>query len=207
MPATVKNKILYIRDKRIFDSDADVLVNSVNIKGVMGAGIAREFANLFPEMYKDYKKACKNREIRIGGRFLITVDRETEKLDVLEITFWEPHIWKGVFRGREILVLNFPSKIYWDLPSHPKIIEAGLKWICNNIENLSRILGRRVTKIALPQIGTGLGKLKWGTVKGLIEKYLSDCDGVTIEVYLNYSKSTSSKARATLRKITDQIKK
>ncbi|MEM0244987.1 MAG: macro domain-containing protein [Zestosphaera sp.] len=197
MPIALRKKrnILYVENGNIFESDADVLVNSVNTKGVMGAGIAREFAKLFPEMYEDYRKACRSGRIRIEGKFLITITKKSKELNVIELTCWEPHVWKGMFRGREVLILNFPSKIYWDLPSHPKIIEAGLKWICNNIEYLSSILGRRITKIALPQVGTGLGGLKWRTVKDLIEKHLSSCEDVTVEVYLNYSKRKSSRTK------------
>lgn len=199
MPTTLKRNIIYVRNKSIFESDADVLVNSVNVKGVMGAGIAREFAKLFPDMYEDYRKACKRGKIKIEGRFLITIRGKVKELEVIELTSWEPHVWKGMFKEREILVLNFPSKIYWDLPSHPKLVEAGLKWICENVEDLSRILGRKISKIALPQIGAGLGKLEWRVVKDLVEKHLSNCKDVTVEVYLNYSKNLSSKTKSNSR--------
>lgn len=35
----------------IFDTKADVICNAVNCIGVMGAGIAKAFADKFPEMY------------------------------------------------------------------------------------------------------------------------------------------------------------
>ena len=42
----------------IFNSSAQVLVNTVNCVGVMGRGIALECKLRFPEMYKNYKKFC-----------------------------------------------------------------------------------------------------------------------------------------------------
>lgn len=43
----------------IFDSDCQVLVNPVNCKGVMGAGLAKEFALRFPDIVQPYKFDCK----------------------------------------------------------------------------------------------------------------------------------------------------
>ena len=40
----------------VFNTPAKTIVNSVNIVGVMGAGIALEFKLRYPEMYKNYKK-------------------------------------------------------------------------------------------------------------------------------------------------------
>jgi len=185
--------VRYIEDGDLFNSNADVLVNSVNIKGIMGAGIAREFKKKFPEMYKEYSKACKRGEVYVLARFEVDLkEPKKPKLIVHEVYDWKPHIWVGERDGKKFIVLNFPTKIYWDLPSDYKIIEAGLKWLRDNIDLLSEKLGRKVRKIAMPQIGTGYGYLEWEKVKSLIERYLSNID-VEVEVYLNYSKSKSKK--------------
>ena len=36
----------------IFDSPAQVIVNTVNTVGVMGKGIAQEFKNRYPQMFE-----------------------------------------------------------------------------------------------------------------------------------------------------------
>ena len=188
--------IVYVQDKNIFDSDADVLVNSTNVKGVMGAGIAREFKRRFPEMYKDYKRACRKGDTRILARFEIDLkDSKNPRLIVYEIYDWKPHIWIEKNSCRDFIILNFPTKIYWDLPSDYKIIEAGLKWIRDNLNFLSEKLGREIKKIAIPQIGTGYGRLDWNTVKNLIKKYLGDLD-ILIEVYLNYKKDKQKQKKS-----------
>ncbi len=180
--------VVYIQNKSIFDSDADVLVNSTNVKGVMGAGIAREFKRRFPEMFKDYKKACRKGDTRILAKFEVDLrDYKNPKLIICNIYDWKPHVWVERKNGKDFIILNFPTKIYWDLPSDYKIIEAGLKWIRNNLSFLSEKLGRKIKKIAIPQIGAGYGGLEWNTVKNLIEEYLGDLD-VLVEVYLNYEK-------------------
>ena len=43
----------------LFALDADILVNTVNCKGAMGAGIALAFKTRYPEMFKDYQRKCK----------------------------------------------------------------------------------------------------------------------------------------------------
>ena len=37
-----------------FDYKADIRINTVNCVGVMGAGVALQFKNKYPEMYKAY---------------------------------------------------------------------------------------------------------------------------------------------------------
>ena len=60
----------------IFESDADALVNTVNLVGVMGKGVALQFKKRFPRNYKLYQIACKERTIDIGKLFV------TEEEDV-----------------------------------------------------------------------------------------------------------------------------
>ena len=69
----------------IFDTDADVWVNTVNCVGVMGAGVALAFKTRFPDMFREYQKACKRGEVQPG------------KL----------HIWKRMDTSE---VINFPTK-------------------------------------------------------------------------------------------------
>lgn len=45
-------------DGNIFDSDAKIICHQVNTYGVMGAGIAAEVRERFPEVYKGYNACC-----------------------------------------------------------------------------------------------------------------------------------------------------
>ena len=182
-------KIIYINDRSIFDSDADLIINSVNVKGVMGAGIAREFKKRYPQMFKEYVKACRKKVIRVLAKFIVDYkDPNNPKLEVIEIYEWKPHIWVfSNLNNRKRIILNFPTKIYWDLPSDYKIIEAGIKWLKENIDVLSEKIGRKIEKIAMPKIGCGLGGLNWDKVKEIIKRYFSDSD-IIIEVYVHSEK-------------------
>ena len=91
--------ITYI-DGDIFQSPANVLVNTVNTKGVMGKGIARRFKQIYPDMFNFYRDCCEQRKFDIGQLLL----------------YRTPHKW----------VLNFPTKKHWRSPSRVEYIEAGL---------------------------------------------------------------------------------
>jgi hypothetical protein len=50
----------------IFDSKAQVIVNTVNCKGVMGKGLALAFKQRYPAMFAVYQQECKTGKLRIG---------------------------------------------------------------------------------------------------------------------------------------------
>lgn len=90
----------------IFDSPAQVIVNTVNTVGVMGKGIALEFKNRYPQMFEKYKIACEKRQLTIGKLMLISAP--------------------------DHMLLMFPTKENWRYPSKLSYIEQGLKRFCDN---------------------------------------------------------------------------
>ena len=93
----------------IFDSTAKTLVNTVNCVGVMGKGIALDFKNKYPTMYKEYVKLCHAGEIKPG----------------------KPYLYQDLY-GTSIL--NFPTKEHWRSPSKLSYIIEGLDWFCENYQ-------------------------------------------------------------------------
>lgn len=89
----------------IFRSPAKVLVNTVNTKGVMGKGLAKDFKALYPEMFLAYQRLCDTRKLDVGQLHL----------------FCTANKW----------ILNFPTKKDWKHASQPAYIEAGLKTFAN----------------------------------------------------------------------------
>ena len=132
----------------LLESDAEALVNTVNTFGVMGKGIALQFKNVFPNNFKKYSEACKNKELEIG-QLLITEE--------------------NILSGKKI-VINFPTKTNWRLPSEYKYIEAGLEELVKVIKEKS------IKSIAIPPLGAGNGGLDWNKVKSILEKYLSQTE-------------------------------
>lgn len=101
--------IKYKIGKDIFKSKTDAIVNTVNCVGVMGAGLAKEFKKRFPEMYKDYRKICKDGKLKIG-KF-------------------------HTFRTIDRLIINFPTKKHWKNNSKLEWIEAGLEHFVKSYKN------------------------------------------------------------------------
>jgi O-acetyl-ADP-ribose deacetylase (regulator of RNase III) len=85
----------------LLDSNAQTLVNTVNCVGVMGKGIALDFKQRYPDMFRAYKRVC-----------------DAHQLDVGKLLLWQ---------GPDHWVLNFPTKKHWRHPSRVEWIEAGLE--------------------------------------------------------------------------------
>lgn len=90
----------------LFDSPAQVIVNTVNTVGIMGKGIALEFKNRYPQMFEKYKLACEKHTLVIGKLMLISES--------------------------DHLILLFPTKENWRFPSKLSYIERGLKHFRDN---------------------------------------------------------------------------
>ena len=134
----------------IFKSEAQTLVATVNCVGVMGKGLAKEFKQRYPDMFKEYAKACKRGELQKGKLFIY---------DYLNTK-----------------ILCFPTKDNWKGPSKYEFIEEGLITLRDHYENM------KITSIAIPPLGSGLGGLRWDKVRSLIEKYLKDLP-IDVEIY------------------------
>jgi O-acetyl-ADP-ribose deacetylase (regulator of RNase III)/uncharacterized protein YwgA len=88
----------------LFESEMQTLVNTVNCVGIMGKGIALEFKNRFPKMFKEYEHLCKRREVKLG----------------------RPYLYKQMF-GK--WVLNFPTKDHWRSATKLQDIINGLEYL------------------------------------------------------------------------------
>ena len=92
----------------IFEANAFALVNPVNVVGAMGAGLARQFRERFPENYRIYRMACAAEQFRVG-----------EVLGCYD-------------RGK--LILNVPTKHHWQHPSTLPMVRAGISALADYIK-------------------------------------------------------------------------
>lgn len=95
----VLHMIKYVKGD-LFSTPAQVLVNTVNLDGVMGKGIALQFKRLYPDMFVKYQEYCEKGCLDIGKLWLYKTN----------------HKW----------ILNFPTKIHWRNPSKLEYIIKGL---------------------------------------------------------------------------------
>jgi len=127
----------------LLEARVDAQVNAVNCVGVMGAGIALQFKQAYPQMFHAYKMVCKAGEVKLG------------KMQVFYLggpLFGYPH-W----------IINFPTKRHWRAVSRLDEIEAGLKDLVATVKQLN------IRSIAIPALGCGNGGLDWGDVLPRIE--------------------------------------
>lgn len=95
----------------MFESQSKTLVNTVNCVGVMGKGVALEFKNRYPSMYKEYSALCKAGEVKPGN----------------------PYYYQDLSGAS---VINFPTKDHWRSPSKLSYIISGLDWFRANYKVL-----------------------------------------------------------------------
>ena len=146
--------ITYVKGN-LLESPAVALVNTVNTVGVMGKGFALQFKKAFPQNFEVYREACKNKELAIG-KILAVKDRDL--------------LWG------EKLILNFPTKTDWRLPSEYEYIERGL------VALRTYVISHQVKSLAIPALGCGNGGLNWLKVKPMIADAMDDI-GIRVWVY------------------------
>lgn len=139
----------------IFESRADVLINSVNIVGVMGKGLAKKFSNRFPGLNESYQEACSNGQIQR----------------------WGLHPWTFKEGGRTRWIINLPTKDHWRKPSSVYLIQRGLFCLCSWMGKTQHVYSQHEAPwtVALPALGCGEGGLDWESqVRPMMEKELGE---------------------------------
>ena len=147
--------MLELTEGNLLDAQADALVNTVNTEGVMGKGIALQFSKKFPEMFEEYRRACKAGEVQPGRMHVF----EREEM----------------FQPRYLI--NFPTKRHWRSPSRLEDIESGLEALVTEIRK------RKIRSIALPPLGCGNGGLDWSDVFPRIEAAMAPLSDVQVMVF------------------------
>ena len=139
----------------IIEADAEALVNSVNCEGFMGKGVALQFKKAFPENFKAYARACRAGEVQPGRMFVFPTG-----------SMMNPKY-----------IINFPTKRKWREKSRMEDIEAGLVAL---VEELRRL---KVSSVAVPPLGCGLGGLDWRKVRTLIERAFSSLPDIRVMLF------------------------
>ncbi|MYE58242.1 MAG: DUF1768 domain-containing protein [Alphaproteobacteria bacterium] len=138
----------------IFDSHCQAIVNPVNCVGVMGAGLALQFKQHFPENFAAYADACRTGALAPGRMHVFDTGAEHPRF-----------------------IINFPTKRHWRDPSRIEDIALG-------IDALNATIAEHdIRSVAIPPLGSGLGGLPWPDVRRLIADSLADPGDLQIAVY------------------------
>ena len=139
----------------ILTEDTEALVNTVNCVGTMGRGLALQFKKAFPDNFKSYAVACKQKEVQPGQMFVYETGRLTNPR----------------------YIINFPTKRHWRDQSRIEDIDAGLVALAEEIRS------HKILSIAVPALGCGLGGLDWLEVRPRIERILEQFSRLTAVVF------------------------
>jgi O-acetyl-ADP-ribose deacetylase (regulator of RNase III) len=152
--------IRYDPNADIAKDEAQLLVNTVNTVGVMGAGVAKAVRLRYPDIMPPYKAACTHpdprRRLEPGTLHLYTAPD-----------------------GR--LVVNMATKKDWRDPSEYDWVGAGLVY-------LNRLLCEKrpdIRSVLLPPPGCGHGGLDWGTVNRMARTYLRPASERGVEIRIS----------------------
>ncbi|ARF18032.1 Appr-1-p processing protein [Sporosarcina sp. P34] len=132
--------MIYSMKGNLLEDQAEAYVNTVNTVGVMGKGIALQFKQAFPDVFKQYAKDCKAGSVQVGKMHVVPVH--------------------GLASPK--FVINFPTKEHWRNPSTLDYILDGLQDLVQVIQELN------IQSIALPPLGCGNGGLDWSNVRPYI---------------------------------------
>ena len=148
--------MIEIAKGNLLEAPVEALVNTVNTQGIMGKGIALQFKQAFPEMFRDYEKACKAGQVRLG------------KMHVYD---------RGGLTGGPRWIINFPTKNHWRQRSRLADIEAGLEDLVATVRRLG------IRSIAVPPLGCGNGGLDWADVRPRIEGAFAELPDVKVRLF------------------------
>ncbi|UVG35170.1 ADP-ribosylglycohydrolase [Microbacterium phage Cece] len=131
------------REGNIWTTDARAIGQGVNLRGVMGSGIALQFKSYFPEMFEEYKSFCER------GRFLPG-----------DVHVWDVPRQEG---QPQRFIFNLSSQIEPGANASYRLlllaVQRALK-LCDTM---------RLGTLALPRIGSGIGGLNELKVEGILE--------------------------------------
>lgn len=156
----------------MFFSSMQTFTISVNLKGVMGRGLASRTKYQFPDAYVRYQDDCKSKKLQAGKPTLFKRGIRIEEELADDPSKLEPSGING-FRW----FLFFPTKRHWRDDSRFEDIELSMQWLVENYKK------QGIESIALPALGCGLGNLHWKDVGPMMCHYLNKM-AITSCIYL-----------------------
>jgi O-acetyl-ADP-ribose deacetylase (regulator of RNase III) len=148
--------MIEITNGNLLEARVEALVNTVNTEGIMGKGIALQFKQAYPQMFRDYERASKAGEITLGT------------MRVFDL---------GGLAGGPRWIINFPTKGHWRAASRLSDVDAGLQDLVATIKRL------QIRSVAVPPLGCGNGGLNWHDVRPRIESAFAELPDVRVLLY------------------------
>lgn len=122
---------------------------------IMGAGIAKQFAEKFPKLPEIWGDHVQNKQ-----SYITTIFTPLNKLG---------------YENQDKYVIGLPTKIHFAYNSDIGVIKNSCAVLRAGIEALG------LQKVLMPKPGCGLGKLEWDNVKSEIESFLNSDKIVVVD--------------------------
>ena len=145
---------MQIVNDNILNQTEGLIVHGANAQGVMGSGLALQIKNRYPLAYTSYKNLPTGQD----GMGACQIVRVTDTLYI----------------GNCITQLNYgrDGKIYADLIAVKRSLDSAFFW-CDLMKQ----------KLHTPEIGCGLGGLKWEEVNAIFESLNKKYPSVEVTLY------------------------
>lgn len=156
VPGTTDLDMIKLVTGNLLEAPAEALVNTVNTVGVMGKGIALQFKQAFPEMFREYERACKNKTVELG------------RMHAYDL---------GGLAGGPRWIINFPTKGHWRSQSKIEDVKTGLADLVKVIRS------HGIRSVAVPPLGCGHGGLEWEDVHTLIQQAFAELPETEVQLF------------------------
>ncbi len=147
--------VLEFAQGNLAKANVQAIVNTVNLCGASGAGVALQMKHVYPDVFRAYKEVCFKRRLTTGQVQVVRT---------------------GADRGAK-WVINFPTMTFWRGRSDIKYIKTGLRALMEAIRRFD------IKSVAIPPLGCTNGKLQWDVVCPLIVKAMQAIPDVHVLLY------------------------
>lgn len=137
-----------VKSGNLLKAKEDILVHQVNVDGVMGGGVARQLAELFPYLEKNYSIYAENKENNFGKLFG-------------DVLFYS--------------CIEVPKQIVANVFSQDKRFNTNYEALRIAFKKVKKFAMKNNYTIAMPYgIGCGIANGEWGKVYKIIEDVFND---------------------------------
>lgn len=141
--------MIYEVEGDILMSRADVIAQGVSVNDPMNSGLARKLQNKFPSMREQYIDWCEETDPEPGAIWLWPGNGKIRVLNLIVSEATDPELGRA----------SRPSKIA----------------VHRTLRKLNKLVAdERISSIALPKIGSGVGGIDWMEVRGMMHSQLGE---------------------------------
>lgn len=144
------------RNGDVFTTEAAYIGHGVNLRGVMGRGIAKTIRENYPYTYETYKGHCEAKELAIGTSF--------------------------VTQENDLWIVNMATQVHPGPDARYEAVFSAAMDAAMQVSDLADDADRSPV-LAIPQIGCGIGGLEWGKVEILLKAVETLNPGFQFEVW------------------------